>query len=104
MKKPTSGLMIALALTVVAAAAGPQQGPPPTAQRPVTDQYHGVTVTDPYRWLENWNDPEVRAWADAQNAYTRATLDAQPFAATVHARVKALGTAEIGRASCRERV
>src|SRR5947207_4497050 len=94
MKTATSGLMLVFALAVSAAAAGPQQGPPPTAQRSVTDQYQKITVTDPYRWLENWNDPEVRAWADAQNRYTHASLGAQPFAAAVQARIKALVRAQ----------
>ena len=39
--------------------------PPPTQQRPVTDEYFGIKVVDPYRWLENWDDPEVRAWTEA---------------------------------------
>ena len=39
--------------------------------RPVTDTYHGVKVVDPYRWLETDEDPEVKAWSDAENAYAR---------------------------------
>ena len=48
---------------------------PPTDQRPVTDQHHGVTVRDDYRWLEKGDDAEVRAWAQSQNTATRAYLD-----------------------------
>jgi len=44
--------------------------------KPVVDEYHGVKVSDDYRWLENWNDPAVRAWSDAQNKRTRTYLDA----------------------------
>jgi len=62
-----------------------------TPQRPVTDEYFGVKVVDPYRWLDNWDDPEVRAWADAQNQETRKQLDGQPFAEPVRRRVKAVG-------------
>jgi prolyl oligopeptidase len=52
--------------------------PPQTIKKPVTDTYHGVKVTDNYRWLENFDDPAVKAWAKAQNAYSRAFLDSLP--------------------------
>ncbi|HZR24647.1 MAG TPA: prolyl oligopeptidase family serine peptidase [Vicinamibacterales bacterium] len=65
--------------------------PPPTAVRPTVDVYHGVNVDDPYRWLENWNDPAVRTWTDAQNDYARSQLDALPFMSQLRIRVKALG-------------
>src|SRR5260370_32438682 len=54
------------------------QSPAPlraTPKKPVMDEYHGVKITDDYRWLENWDDPAVRAWSDAQNQRTRAYLD-----------------------------
>ena len=48
---------------------------PTTPKRPVVDTYHGVKVTDDYRWLQNWHDPQVRQWSDAENAYARQYLD-----------------------------
>jgi prolyl oligopeptidase len=48
---------------------------PPTRRDDVVDTLHGVEVRDPYRWLEDISRPEVKAWADAQNAYTRPILD-----------------------------
>src|SRR5688572_7933866 len=51
---------------------------PSAAKKPVKDVYHGVTVTDDYRWLEDAKDPAVKAWSDAQNAYARKHLDAVP--------------------------
>ncbi len=39
---------------------------PATLVHPVVDTYFGQKVTDPYRWLENPNDPAVKAWAAAQ--------------------------------------
>ena len=52
--------------------------PPATAKHPVTDEYQGVKVTDDYRWLENWDDPEVKQWSAAQNARSREYLDHLP--------------------------
>ena len=52
--------------------------PPATPKKPVTDVYHGVSVTDDYRWLENGSDPTVRSWSDSENAYARKYLDALP--------------------------
>ncbi|HSL28371.1 MAG TPA: hypothetical protein VK900_04150, partial [Anaerolineales bacterium] len=51
---------------------------PETARKPVTDEYHGIPVEDPYRWLENSNDPAVREWTEAQTRLTRQVLDALP--------------------------
>ena len=48
---------------------------PTTARRPVTDEYHGVRVTDDYRWLEDSSNPAVQPWVASQNAYSRAYLD-----------------------------
>ena len=51
---------------------------PPTRVDNVVDTLHGVPVPDPYRWLEDQQSPETRAWIDAQNAYTRSILDTLP--------------------------
>ncbi len=39
-------------------------GPPPTRTDDVKDDYHGVEVADPYRWLEEQQSPETRAWKE----------------------------------------
>ncbi len=64
--------------------------PPAAPRRPVVDEYWGVKVTDDYRWLEDWSDPAVRAWSDAENQAARAVLDGLPGRAAIHTRVETL--------------
>src|ERR1700722_15780457 len=44
--------------------------PPATEAKPVTEDIHGTTLTDPYRWLEDGKSPETRAWIGEQMKYT----------------------------------
>jgi prolyl oligopeptidase len=81
----------AAAAVIVAAQTPARPAPPTTPVRPVVDTYQGVQVTDPYRWLERWDDSEVKAWTDAQNTYTHTQLDALPFMAALRARVQKVG-------------
>jgi prolyl oligopeptidase len=39
------------------------------------DTYHGVTVADPYRWLEEMDSAQTQAWIAAQNEITAAHLE-----------------------------
>lgn len=81
-----SSLSLAALLTVFVGIAAADE-PPPTPGRPVVDTYHGVEVSDPYRWLEDDQDPAVRRWSDAQNAFARGILDNLPGVAAIRARV-----------------
>src|SRR5208337_2329845 len=69
---------------------------PATPRKPVTEVYHGVKVVDDYRWLEDWDDPAVQAWSDAQNSRARAFLDGLPTRAEVIHRLKSLVNAISG--------
>ncbi|RMF72008.1 MAG: S9 family peptidase [Acidobacteria bacterium] len=52
--------------------------PPETRTEPVTETLHGEEITDPYRWLEDQDSPETRAFIAAQNAYTDQLLGNRP--------------------------
>src|SRR5437763_1545776 len=56
---------------------------PETPKKPVSTEYHGVTVEDPYQWLEEDNNPQVKAWSAAHNQRTRQCLDKLPDRAAV---------------------
>lgn len=64
--------------------------PPVAPVRPVTEVYYCNKVVDPYRYMENLNDPEVQAWFKAQNDYTRAVLASIPGRSALLERIKQL--------------
>lgn len=88
--KIASRVLLVLSLAVTAAVAATIAPPPLTPAGNTVDTVQGVRVADPYRWLEDWNDPKVKAWSDAQNARTRAYLDALPYRGAVAARLAKL--------------
>jgi len=45
--------------------------PPESAKGSIVDTLHGTVIPDPYRWLEDQNSPETRAWIEAQNTYSK---------------------------------
>jgi prolyl oligopeptidase len=60
------------------------------ARTPVVEDIHGVKVSDPFRWLEDGESADVKAWDDLQNARTRKVLDAIPARDALRARAKEL--------------
>lgn len=54
------------------------------------DLYHGVKVADPYRWLENPDSPETKAWVEAQNQVTFSYLQGIPKRELLQARLMEL--------------
>src|SRR5215469_11884320 len=64
--------------------------PPATRQQPVTDDYFGQRVVDPYRWLENGNSPETQQWVREQLIYTRSVLDKLPGREKLQERLQQL--------------
>lgn len=62
--------------------------PPFSAAAPVTEIIHGVSVTDPYRWLEDSDSPETRRWIEQQTQYARAYLDHIPGRDVIRKRIR----------------
>ena len=54
------------------------EGPPDTKKIPVAEAYHGESVVEDYRWLEDQTQPEVKQWMKDQNLHSREFLDALP--------------------------
>ncbi len=66
----------------------------PLAERlDVVDHLHGRPVADPYRWLEDPDDPRTRDWSAAQDALARRHLDALPRRGRLEATLGALTAA-----------
>ena len=65
--------------------------PYPDAERTdVTDNYHGTTVADPYRWLEDDNSEATAAWVAAENAVTNDYLSQIPYRDAIRDRLTEL--------------
>lgn len=55
-----------------------------------TDDYHGTKISDPFRWLENTDSPETRAWIEAQNKITSDYLSKIPERGSIERRLTEL--------------
>src|ERR1035438_4577646 len=83
--------------------AGPAGLSYPAARREdITEELHGHTVRDPYRWLEDPDSSETRAWLAAQDALCAAEVAAAPGREALAQRIGALlsagGAGGAGRA------
>jgi prolyl oligopeptidase len=100
LSSPKLGLLLgtaALLLLSLAPSRVPARGqavaepqPPPTQRVDVTNNYFGTIVHDPYRWLEDQESPQTRAWIDAQVSYTRAVLNRLAGREKLQAKIRAL--------------
>ncbi len=71
-----------------ATAAGPAY--PPARRGDQVDEYHGVRVADPYRWMEDLDAPELARWIAEQNRLTESWLADVPGRAGIKQRLTAL--------------
>jgi prolyl oligopeptidase len=79
-----------LGLATVSAAGQPLNYPPARKAQQVVDNYHGVRVADPYRWLEDDRSAETARWVKAENQLTAAYLAKIPYRHQVRARLELL--------------
>lgn len=63
---------------------------PPARKSDQVDDYHGVKVADPYRWLEELDSEETKAWVEAQNKLSFGYLDGIPARTTIKDRITKL--------------
>ena len=66
------------------------QSLPVAPVKPVTDRQHGQTITDPYRYMEDFSSDEVQKWVKAQAQFTQKSLQALPGRAALLARIQEL--------------
>lgn len=63
---------------------------PVTQKTDSVDDYHGVKIADPYRWLEDDHSEATGAWVKQQNAVTNAYLEKIPFREAIKKRLSTL--------------
>ena len=92
MQQTGSYALLAIALSAIVSSANAQTPAPtlkyPTATRGTqVDVYHGVSIADPYRWLEDTDSPETKAWVAAENQLSDSYLATIPQRAAIKNRL-----------------
>jgi prolyl oligopeptidase len=89
-------LIISLSLLAIVAATSDAQTQSPPLAYPAAargtqvDDYHGVSIADPYRWLEDTDAPATKAWVEAENRLSDGFLAAIPERANIKYRLTQL--------------
>src|SRR5687768_17433546 len=63
---------------------------PQTRKDAIVEDHFGRAIADPYRWLEDDNSAETKAWVEAQNKVTFGYLESLPFRERIAKRLDAL--------------
>ncbi len=92
LRRSTPAILLVPFLAVLAACTGGQGAfhYPEARTVDVVDDYHGTKVPDPYRWLEDPDSKETRAWIEAENELTFSYLESIPGRDAIRARLTEL--------------
>lgn len=89
-----SAALVSASFVALALAQSPAPRPvltyPTTATVEQVDEYHGVKIADPYRWLEDLDSPATAAWVQAQNEITFKFLEEVPARDQIRERITRL--------------
>src|SRR5512140_2082413 len=78
--------VLALGLAMAQTDGAPLASPKATTVAQV-DDYHGVKVADPYRWLEDTDSADTKAWVEEENKVTFGYLDQIPYRGAIRERL-----------------
>lgn len=87
-----SALLLAAAVSAEDHSASTSVALPKTKVVPVEETLHGHRIVDDYRWLEDAQSPETKAWVEQEQAYTRSILDPLPERDKIQKRLEKLLT------------
>ena len=83
-------MLLAFILTMETITVAQRLEYPKTKKQDQVDDYHGTKVADPYRWLEDADSDETKAWVEAENKVTFAFLNTIPERERIKARLTKL--------------
>jgi prolyl oligopeptidase len=88
-RRPIAATAVACMFALVGSQAAGQK-PPDTKRGATVDTVHGAAIADPYRWLEDQQAPDTRAWIAAENQFTDAVLKPLPGRERIEKRLTEL--------------
>lgn len=81
-----AGVLCCVMTSLLHAAVAPKSYPK-AEKGDQTDTYFGTTIADPYRWMENNDDPRLKNWIESENALTQSYLEKIPFRESLRERL-----------------
>ena len=90
MKRTTRVIIVMVTLCLAEAGKAQPFDYPPSRQVEIVDDYQDVKISDPYRWLEDLNSTETKAWINAQNAIAIKYLESLPLREVFRKRITEL--------------